>query len=88
MNKFLLAGVMGTMLALSNCTPASARDRFEYHRPGLTTHYDRDRLPSRGYVDRFAHLDRDYCDPYRYGGGIGNGRTAYRGITHRLTYRW
>jgi hypothetical protein len=91
MKKFIVAGILGTMLAFTNSSPANARDRVEPYRPGVhyTSHYvGRDRFyRDRGYVDRYTYLDRDYCDPYWGGRGIRYPWPTYQGDHYRLTYR-
>ena len=94
MKKLIVAGIVCTMLALTNSAPANARDRFETHRPGVLS---AGRYVDRGhfYADRgsrfdhFAYGDRGWCDSYGSRVGFGYPRLTYEGGYRRLNgYRW
>ena len=82
MKKFLVAGILGTMLALTQRQVAQAHDRFEPYRPtvygsvGYRYHgHDGDygrcdprlQYPWPTYESRY--LDRPYASTYRYDSG-------------------
>jgi len=91
MKKFLVAGILGTMLTITlSAQAAQARDRFEPYRPtvygsgGYRYHDDdygrcesRLRYPWPTYESRY--LDRPYASTYRYDSG--------RFFAPRLAYR-
>jgi hypothetical protein len=96
MKNLIVAGIVGTMLAFATSTRASAHDRFDTHRPGVSytsRYFDRDRLyPSRGhYADRYTYLGGDFGDRWGCERGIRYPWPTYQGGDHyrpRLTYRW
>jgi hypothetical protein len=90
MKKLIVAGIVGTMLAFSTSTPASAR---EFHlRPGVsyTSRYLDSHQPYRYSFDRYSYLDRDNGDRFGCDRGIRYPWPTYdRDHYHpRLTYRW
>jgi hypothetical protein len=98
MKDFIVAGILGTMLAFTKCAPASAHDRFENYRPSV--HYngryaDRDCVsPYRGHdFNRYTSLDRrDFCDALgcdtgiRYPWPTHQGNDRYRPYSSAYSY--
>jgi hypothetical protein len=91
MTKLLVAGILGTMLALTTVTPAKAYDRFETHRPvGRYVDHGRSYV-DRGHFDRYAVANHTYGDRYgcdRYPARVYHESYVAPRLTYGYGYRW
>jgi hypothetical protein len=91
MTKLLVAGILGTMLALTTVTPANAFDRFGAVRTGAR-YVGRGRsYADRGHFDRYAAVNHGYGDRFgcdRYPARVYHEGYAAPRLTYGYGYRW